>query len=156
MKLICYIGQALHEYGTSAHRLQSILENIATTFGIKGNFFSTPTYLAISVDSRNIDGEYEQIHQHLRVSPGEANLFKMQLIDQVANKVTNHEMGIDEAISEIKMIRGMISKFPKYLTLIAFSLTSLSLAILFKGGVTEILLCLFAGSIVGLLNQHFC
>ena len=151
MKLICNIGQALHEYGTSAHRLEAILSDLSKTLEIKGHFFSTPTYLAISIDSVNTDGAYEQLHQHIRVTPGDVNLFKMQLIDEVAIKIFNKEIAIIEAIHEIKRIRELTPRFSKPLMILAFALTSLALSVIFKGGAIETLLSFIFGTIVGFL-----
>lgn len=151
MKLLCFIGQALHEYGTSAPRLESILSKLAITLNLKGNFFSTPTYLAISIDSVNAEGDFEQLHQHIRVKPGEANLFKMQLIDEVALQVAHQEISINEAIEKIKKIKELTPRFSKPLIILAFALTSLALSVIFKGGSIEVTLSLLFGTIVGVL-----
>lgn len=151
MKLICDIGRALHKYGTSAHRLEAILNHIAKMLGLKGNFFSTPTYLAISIDSINDAGEYEQLHQHIRVSPGEANLYKLQLVDKVATDLSEGKLSIEEAIEEIELIDGLKLKFSTVFTFFAFPLTSMALAMIFKGSATDTILSFILGSIVGLL-----
>lgn len=151
LDLICRIGKALHEYGTSAHRLEAILNHLSKILGLKGNFFSTPTYLAVSIDFINENGEFEQFTRHLRVNPGETNLFKMQLIDELANSIADSEISIKEAIAKIDEIKKQSNPYNNFIILLAFSVTSLSLALIFKGGFLETALSFVFGIIVGAL-----
>lgn len=146
VKLLSLIGVALHKYGTSAHRLEASLKFISNYLGLKGNFFSTPTYLALSFDADD-----EQIVRHLRVTPGEENLEKLQEVDSIANKICHEGMAIKDAIKQLQDLDARPSSYGALTQLVAFSLTSMSLALILQGDAIEMTLSFLIGSIVGIL-----
>ena len=112
IKLIGKLGSAFHRYGTNAERLEGTLRHITESMGLKGNFFSTPTYLTISIDS----GE-DQITRHIRSLPSDVNLEKLQDLDLIANAVINKKIRNVEAI---KMLDELEEKPGPYNSLSVF------------------------------------
>jgi len=146
VNFILKIGSAFHRYGTNSPRLEAALTNIASSIGLNGNFFSTPTYLAISIDD-----EDKQITRHIRVNPGMVDLEKLCAVDKVADQVSNSKMGTEEAIRALERIKVSTSRYNKTITTIAFGLTSLALAIIFGGSFLDASFAFAVGSVLGLL-----
>lgn len=149
VKLITTMGKCLHEYGTSAHRLESILDDITKSLDIKGHFFSTPTYLAISLDITGEDAECEQRVHQIRVLPGDTNLYKLQLVDDIAVKIVSKKLSITQGIENLEQIQKLSSFYPIWVYVLTFPMTSLSLGVIFNADVREILISCFIGAIIG-------
>ena len=146
VRLIGRLGAAFHKYGTNAQRLEESLTHLTHALGLNGHFFSTPTYLTISLDS----GE-DQITRHIRSFPSDVNLEKLQDLDILAGKVIHNQIDYEDALVQIRELDKRADPYPLYLSAIAFSLTSMSLSIIIGGGIKEGALSLLLGSIVGLL-----
>lgn len=147
VNFILKIGSAFHRYGTNSPRLESALTNISSSIGLTGNFFSTPTYLAISIE----DGD-NQITRHIRVNPGEVDLEKLCAVDKVADKVCSGEIDAAEGIKLLERVKISSPRYNKTITTIAFGLTSLSLAIIFGGTFIDASFAFAVGSVLGILG----
>ena len=145
---IMKLGSAFHRYGTNAPRLELALTNIANSLGITGNFFSTPTYLAVSIDTE--DG---QVTRHIRVSPGEVNLAKLSAVDHIADEVCDGKLSIDKGIKFLDKVKLSSDRYNKTITTIAFGLTSLALAIIFGGSFIDASFAFTVGSVLGLVGM---
>ncbi|MFT6633011.1 MAG: uncharacterized membrane protein YjjP (DUF1212 family) [Bacteriovoracaceae bacterium] len=146
IKLISMIGVGLHKYGTNAQRLEASLKFISNYLGLKGHFFTTPTYLAISIDSDD-----EQFSRHMRVTPAGADLEKLQELDSIANAICLGGLSIDEAIKQIQELEDRPSSYGHGVLFLAYGLTSTALCAILKGGTNELILSFILGSIVGIL-----
>jgi uncharacterized membrane protein YjjP (DUF1212 family) len=146
VKFILEMGRALHKFGTNAPRIESALKNIANSMGMSGNFFSTPTYLSVSIDSDD-----EQVVRHLRVNPGEVDLNKLCSIDEIATLVCEKKMEIPDALNKLSILQSSYGLYNYLIKIIAYGLTSLCLATLFGGGVLDISFSFAIGLIIGVL-----
>lgn len=146
VNFIIKIGSAFHNYGTNAPRLEAALTKIAHHLDLNGNFFSTPTYLSISID----DGE-EQTSRNARVNPGDVNLEKLSDIDDIAVKVCENKLSISAAREQINTVNSRPLAFSNSLIIFAFALTSSSLAVIFNGSYKESLISFLIGATVGVL-----
>jgi uncharacterized membrane protein YjjP (DUF1212 family) len=147
VNLILNFGSALHRYGTNAPRIEAALTNIASSLGLEGNFFSTPTYLSLSI----YDDE-EQVTRNIRIQPGSVNLDKLTQLDELAIKICDENLDVKFAREKLKSIVSESNDHPKMLILTAFSIASLGLAIIFRGSYTDISLSAVLGAIVGALS----
>ena len=146
VNFILKIGNAFHKYGTNSPRLELALTNIATFIGVKGNFFSTPTYLAISIDNND-----NQITRHIRVTPGEVDLEKLCAVDQVGDLVCKGDLNISDAVQKLDQIDNAPPRYNKTISVTAFGLTSLALAIIFGGNFIDASFSFAVGSVLGVL-----
>ncbi|MAX67403.1 MAG: threonine/serine exporter family protein [Bacteriovoracaceae bacterium] len=147
VKLIRLIGITLHKYGTNAPRLEASLKDIASKLGLTGNFYISPTYLSISIDS-----EDDQISRHVRVLPGETNLAKLHEVDHIASLLCEQKLSIDEAIEKIQAVETGPNNYPNIVTVLAYTMTSTALAIILQGGLIEVILSTLIGAMVGILG----
>jgi uncharacterized membrane protein YjjP (DUF1212 family) len=147
VKLISLMGSAFHKYGTNAERLESTLNHLTLAMGLKGNFFSTPTYLIISIN----DGD-DQITRHIRALPSDANLERLQDLDTLAGKVYNNQISDDDAIVALAELDNRKPSYNNYAVFFAFCFTSMSLSIIFGGEIKDALISFVIGGIVGLLS----
>src|SRR5437667_6623281 len=76
------LGKALHRFGTPAHRLEEALGLVLQKLGLEGQFFSTPTGMFASFGAPE-----EQRTTLIRVEPGQVDLEKLILLDDLTNKV---------------------------------------------------------------------
>lgn len=141
LTLLIRLGEALHFYGTSAPRIEAALSKLAEGLGLKGHFFSTPTFLTIAIDQ-----EHGQILRQIRIQPGEINLYKLTLVDQVGDQVLDGSLTIEKAIKRLSEIEKAPSHFSFLQTLLAFVFTSVALALIFKGSYFDS----FVSGVVGL------
>ncbi len=148
INFILQMGRYLHKYGTNAPRIESALTKISSSLGMKGNFFSTPTYLSISIDDKE-----EQVVRHLRVNPGEVDLNKLCAVDEIAELVCDNKMNASDAIDRLNLVEKSAGLYANVLTVLAFGLTSLALAVLFGGGVIDVSFSFMMGMLVGILNH---
>ncbi|HSP79592.1 MAG TPA: threonine/serine exporter family protein, partial [Myxococcaceae bacterium] len=76
------LGEALHRYGTPAHRLEEHLGLVARQLGLEARFFSTPTSIFASF------GPPEALRTSvIRVAPGELDLGRLATLDALADEV---------------------------------------------------------------------
>jgi uncharacterized membrane protein YjjP (DUF1212 family) len=141
------MGSAFHKYGTNAERLESTLNHISLSLGLKGSFFSTPTYLIISINSGD-----DQITRHIRALPSDANLGKIQDLDILATRLINKEISDGEALFYLAQLEDRKPAYNDFMVFLAFCFTSMSLSIIFGGDVKDAIISFFIGSIVGLLT----
>lgn len=146
IKAITLIGIGLHKYGTNAQRLEGSLMYISSYLGLKGVFFSTPTYLAISIDSDD-----EQFSRHIRVTPGDTNLEKLQELDIIASSLCAGDITVDQAIEQTITLEKKSSSYGRLTQLFAYCLTSCAICLILQGGAIEVGLSFAFASIVGVL-----
>ncbi len=146
IQLITRIGVSLHKYGANAQRLEASLTTISQHLGLNGNFFSTPTYLMIAIDS-----DEEQINSHVRVTPGDTNLSSLQDVDQLVDKLINNEVTVEECLQRLAIIQSSPFKYPGLIQILSFMSTSGALAIILQGGLIETILSFILSFIVGFL-----
>lgn len=139
------LGQALHAYGSPAHRLEAALGRVAARLGLKGQFFSTPTAIFASFGS-----EKEQKTLLFRVEPGEVHLEKLSELDEVLGDVVTGKMKPAVASTRVDEIVAASARYGPVLSTLAFSLASGSAARFFGGGWKEIMAALIGGLVIGL------
>ena len=85
------LGQALHSYGTPAHRLEEQMRRVSERLGLEARFFSTPTSIFASF------GPPEALRTCLiRVEPGEMDLGRLAELDALADAVINGRVAPEE------------------------------------------------------------
>lgn len=140
------LGRALHAYGTPAHRLEAALAAVAARLGLKGHFFSLPT--AIFVSFHEADGDRSRF---VRVEPGEVDLEKMTLLDEVAERVSSGDLTARAGLEAVARIVAAPPRYGPLLSILCFGLASAGAARFFGGAVPEIATAGTIGLGIGLL-----
>jgi uncharacterized membrane protein YjjP (DUF1212 family) len=138
------LGEALHRYGTPAHRLEDALGAVSERFGLKGQFFSTPTSITAAF------GELGRQSTHLlRVQPGSIDLRRLAEVDEIAGEVIRGELDIEQGLERIEQVRLAPRLYPVWSALLAYVLVAASAARFFQGSWREIALAAMLGLAVG-------
>lgn len=143
---IMAIGQALHCYGTPAHRLEAALCSLSRRVGLEAQLFVLPTVIMASFAAPATPS-----HQMLRVEPGEVNLEKLGQLDAVASRVLSGALKPAVALSDVRRIVAAPPRYPAPAVIAAYGLASAAAAQFFSGGWMEIGISLLVGLVIGLL-----
>jgi uncharacterized membrane protein YjjP (DUF1212 family) len=139
------IGRALHRYGAPAHRLEDALSRIAARLGLQAHFFVTPTGLFASFD----EGARQQTIL-TRVDPGEVDLEKMVLLNELVGRVVAGDVSPSDAVARVEEVEAMPPRYGRALTCVCFGLASATTARFVGGGIREIVVAAFVGLALGL------
>jgi uncharacterized membrane protein YjjP (DUF1212 family) len=139
------IGRALHRYGAPAHRLEDALSRVAKRLGLEAHFFVTPTGLFASFDE---GGRQQTILT--RVEPGEVDLERMVLLNELVIRVVAGKVTPTEAVARVEEVEATPPRYGRALTCVCFGLVSATTARIVGGGIREIAVAGFIGLAVGL------
>lgn len=143
--LLC-IGRALHQYGTPAHRLEAILDELARSVGLTGQFFATPTSMFIALGE-----EEDQRTFLLRVEPGELNLGKLIALDRITESVVDGSISLRKAEARVYSIVSSPLSYGVVVRTLAHGVCCASAAVFFGGQWRESVLAGLIGLIIGLM-----
>ena len=147
-RLVLELGQALHRYGTPAHRIELILERLSEKLGLQGQFFAVPTAIIASFGDLGA-----QRGGLVRLEPGGVDLGKLARLDEEIKALLGAERTPDQGLDEIHRIAAAGSPYPAWLSLICFGIASASAARFFGGSWHETLVSLVVGLVLGLVAQ---
>lgn len=147
-RLVLELGQALHRYGTPAHRIELILERLSSKLGLQGQFFAVPTAIIASFGQLG-----EQRGGMVRLDPGGVDLGKLARLDEEIKGLVSAEQTPHQGLEEIHRIAAEQSLYPGWLSLCCFGIASAAAARFFGGGWIEIAVSLVIGLVLGLLAQ---
>ena len=140
------LGRALHTSGYSADRLEEALSLASERLGLEAQFFSTPTSIMASFGPQD-----DQRTFMIRVMPGDSNLGKLARVDQVTRDVLGGRLTPSEGTGAIAAIESAAPDYGPVLTTAAFGIASGSAARFIGGGLTEVVVGLCVGVVIGLL-----
>ena len=146
VRLLVRIARALHAYGTPSHRLEETLGVLSTALEIEAQYLVTPTSIIASIGP---ESEAKTILS--RVDPGETNLSKLAGLNEVISDVITGRMMPEQAIEKTAAVASSADPYPLWLRIFAFAAASGTAALLFQGGVSELLLSALLGGLVGAL-----
>jgi uncharacterized membrane protein YjjP (DUF1212 family) len=149
IQFILQFAEALQSYGAPSYRVEAASSDMARIFGLKADFYSTPTSLFSSF--KTPDPNLDETHL-LRLEPGSTDLNRLSDIDGVAEMVVRGELNPQQGIVEIQKIRRRKSLYPKPISILSYALLSLNLCIFMRGGKQDIFASLILGGLVGLLS----
>ena len=145
---ILRLGQALHQYGTPAHRLEDQLHQVSERFGVEARFFSTPTSIFASF------GPPEALQTSLiRVEPGVIDLERLTLLDALALEVIHGRLSPETGAERVELILKAPPRYGRAITLLCWTLAAGAAARLFGGGLRELGVAAVSSLAIGVLDQ---
>jgi uncharacterized membrane protein YjjP (DUF1212 family) len=91
------LARRLHQYGTSAPRLETAIAGSALRLGLAAEVWSSPTAIIISFsDLAQGDDGVAQVTQVMRLPPGDVNLARLCQADLIADQVIAGQMELRE------------------------------------------------------------
>jgi len=152
IRFIAELARRLHQYGTSALRLELAINSVSERLRVATTGLSTPTSITLSFADPD-EGE-DALPKHtliLRVNPGEVNLRRLCEVDAIAERVVNNELGISDGLAELKAIRPGLSPRAEWLQVASFGIASGTVAALIKGSWADVLASALIGLLIGLM-----
>jgi uncharacterized membrane protein YjjP (DUF1212 family) len=141
------LAEALHRYGTPAHRLEGLMQRVSERLGLEGRFFSTPTSLFASF------GPPEALRTSLiRVEPGDMDLERLTLLDVLADDVIQGRLTPAEGARRVEDILARPARYGPALQLVCWTLAGGAAARLFGGGPREIAVAALSSLLIGTLG----
>lgn len=141
------LGRALHRYGVPAYRLEEMMTLVFERLGGTGSFFSTPTGIFATFGPPE-----DQRTSLVRVEPGEVDLEKMSLLDELATEVLHGAVSPADGAARVDAIVDAPARYGPGLTAVCMGLASASTARVLGGGVNELAAVFFVGVVIGALG----
>lgn len=140
------LATALHRYGTPAHRLELMMNMAMRRLGLEGQFFALPTGIFASFGAPE-----EHRTSLIRTDMSEVNLERMSLLDELAENVSNGRIGPEEGADAIEAIVAAPPRYPAWLSILCFSVSSATATRFFGGGWRELVAAGVIGTCIGAL-----
>src|SRR6188768_3439164 len=144
------LAQALHSSGYAAHSLEDILRHVCDQLGLIGQFFTTPT--AIMAGFGPLDNQHTFL---IRVQPGELNLGRLSVLDEVARHVVAGTLSPGEGSARIATILTKKPTYPWWLRVAGYGIVSAAGCEFLGGGRTDVEVGMAIGLLIGLLALLF-
>jgi uncharacterized membrane protein YjjP (DUF1212 family) len=154
VRFIAELARRLHEYGTTAPRLEKAVDNVSGRLGLGCNILATPTSIILSFAVLSDGpGALPRLTQVIRVEPGELNLRRLVEVDAIAEQVFSGELGIESGLMALQSVRSGLSRRAEILRIISFGISSAAVAVLFKGVLADVIMAAALGLLIGLMSS---
>jgi uncharacterized membrane protein YjjP (DUF1212 family) len=105
MAFLLELARRLHQYGTSAPRLEMAVAGAAQRLGLNADVWSSPTAIIISfADLAQGEEGLAQVTQVVRLAPGEVNLDRLCQADDIADRVIAGELDLHEGFHLLRTL----------------------------------------------------
>jgi uncharacterized membrane protein YjjP (DUF1212 family) len=155
VRFICELARRLHQYGTSAPRLEGAIDTVAGRLGVRVQIWSNPTGILLAF-GRPEDGEDALLGmtQVIRLDPGEVNLKRLSEVDQIAEQVAAGAIGIEEGYRQLRAARPLMRRRTELLMVLAHGVAAAVVVALLKVGFAELIVAFFLGLAVGAMSFY--
>ncbi|MGE3802454.1 MAG: threonine/serine exporter family protein, partial [Candidatus Kapaibacterium sp.] len=147
---VLQLAQALHKFGTPAHRLEQTMAMVMKQLGMQGEFFALPTSLFASFGR-------PEAHRTsmMRGETGDVNLEKLSLLDKLAERIILRQVSLEEGKNELREIIEQPKRYQNILSIVGSGLGTAISALVFNGGWREILVAGIIGILLGAIAPFF-
>jgi len=126
------LARRLHQYGTSAPRLEMAIAGAAQRLGLSADVWSSPTAIIISfADLAQGEEGVAQTTQVMRLAPGEVNLERLCQADDIADRAIAGELGLREGFRRLRELGRPDTRREKIGSIASYGLSAASIAALF-------------------------
>src|ERR1700754_1829842 len=99
------LARRLHQYGTTAPRLETAIARSAQRLGLSAEVWSSPTAIIVSfADLGQGDDGVAQVTQVMRLPPGDVNLARLCEADRIADSVIDGQMELREGFHLLRKL----------------------------------------------------
>ncbi|MBX3689472.1 threonine/serine exporter family protein [Dokdonella sp.] len=149
---IVELSRRLHEYGTTAPRLEDVVNLASARLGLACNVLSTPTSIVMSFSERAASDDLADFTQVVRVPPGEVNLARLCQVDDIADRVIAGQLDLAEGRRRLREIGARrSSRLTQTATVVAFGVASAAVAAILHTGWVEVAVAFLNGILIGAL-----
>ena len=126
------LARRLHQYGTTAPRLEMAIHGAAQRLGLTADVWSSPTAIIISfADAGQGEEDLAQSTQVMRLAPGDVNLARLCEADAIADRVIAGELDLREGFRRLRALGAPDTRREQAGTIASFGLSAASIAALF-------------------------
>lgn len=162
VRFVCTLATRLHQFGTSAPRLESAISEVARRLGLSTQVWCNPTGMIISFAERGpVDDRLSELTQVLRLAPGENDLRRLSIVDRIAEDVGDGKLGIADGYRQLRQLDRPPRWGTRLLRAVAHGVSAGAVAVLFGLSGADVGVSAFNGLAIGLLgllaarNAHF-
>jgi uncharacterized membrane protein YjjP (DUF1212 family) len=99
------LARRLHQYGTTAPRLEGAVSSAAQRLSLVAEVWSSPTAIIVSfADQAQGEDGVAQVTQVMRLPPGDVNLGRLCEADRIADSVIEGKMGLREGFRLLRAL----------------------------------------------------
>lgn len=146
------LARRLHEYGTAAPRLEDAISRVSERLDLYCDVLSTPTSIVLSF-AETSQGKHAvaQLTQVIRLAPGEVNLRRLCEVDNIADRVIDGSLDLRTGYRMLRELDRPMSRRGRWLTVLAYGVSSASIASLLKTSWADIAVAALCGWLIGLV-----
>ncbi len=148
---VAELAARLHNYGTSAQRLEGAIDAVSRHLGLDCQAWSNPTGLILSFSDPD-RAEQQGIVRVIRLEPGEINLGRLAAADAIAEDVMAGRRDLASGHQALLALDRPGSMRGQVLTAFSFGLSAASVAGLLRTGWADIATAAIIGWIIGILH----
>lgn len=148
------LARRLHQYGTSAQRLELAIAGAAQRLGLVADVWSSPTAIIISFAelSRGEEG-LAQVTQVMRLSPGDVNLARLCEADAIADRAIAGELDLREGFRLLRALGRPDTRRAQAAVVGSYGLSAASVAALFlHSSWADLIVAGAIGLVIGLIT----
>ena len=152
MQFVVEIARRLHQYGTSAPRLEDAIDAVSARLGLSCHSLSTPTSILFSFTGRDREANaLAEVTQVIRVAPGADDLRNLAQVNEIADRVTDGSIGIDEGFRQLAAIRDRPNTLRRVLETLSFGIAAVAVEAVLEGSAADLTAAGLIGTLVGII-----
>lgn len=144
-EFIIEVGRMLHRYGAPAHRIESTLEEVSRSLGLRATFLVTPTSLIFEFESAPI--------RLVRTSESAVDLGGLSRVYEVVGRVVSGGLRVESGRRELTAIDSSPRPYSGPMMVGATMVAAAGAACFIASTWLEVGFCALAGIGVGLLTE---
>jgi uncharacterized membrane protein YjjP (DUF1212 family) len=153
MAFVVEMARRLHQFGTSAPRLEDAIDRVSARLQLDCHSLSTPTSILFSFTDRadGDGGALAELTQVIRVSPGQEDLRNLSAVNEIADRVIDGKLDIDEGFRQLHAIHDRPSPQRAAMEVVAHGIAAASIAAILNCAWSDLGAAFAIGAVVGAL-----
>jgi uncharacterized membrane protein YjjP (DUF1212 family) len=148
------LARRLHEGGSTAPRLEDVVNAVSRRLGLETDIWSSPTAIIATIRPRDVQGDQGRVTRVIRLAPGETHLRRLWRYDDIAGRVVDGRMSVAEGLQALEEAARPDSPRRQWLeSIFGYTLASGGIAGLLGGSPAEITSAAAMGLMLGVLAQ---
>ncbi len=148
------LARRLHQYGTAAPRLEDAVNRVSRRLNLRCDIMSSPTSIIMSfADCALGEDALSQLTQVIRLSPGDIDLELLCRVDEIADRVIDGSLDIQQGHQQLRAIRRGQSRLSDLHTVLCYGIASAAVAAILHTSVADIGVSAATGMLIGALAQ---
>jgi uncharacterized membrane protein YjjP (DUF1212 family) len=146
------LARRLHEGGSTAPRLEDVVNAVSLKLGLETDIWSSPTAIIATIRPRDVQGDQSRVTRVIRLAPGDTHLRRLWRYDDIASRVVDGRMSVGEGLQALDAAAQADTPQRQWLeTIFGYLLASGGIAGLLKGSPAEIASAAAMGLLLGIL-----